>query len=121
MTAFEVVQDSRFIVSPDGTLFTAIDQDAPSDDSGRHQQQSQVQLAALPDATGATIVAPLVPGTRIEVDLDTTPLIRLAVSLSGAHVEVSGGKIIVTLADGGVIVLEGSIIQEFLAGSDVGI
>lgn len=111
-------------MSPDGTLITGIEQTRPSSDSGsRDQQRPQdgAQLAALPDAAEPLVVAPPAPGERIEVDLGATPLIRLAVSLVGAQVDVSSGKIIVTLADGGVIVLQGDIVQQFLAGGDAGI
>src|SRR5262249_21895917 len=67
------------------------------------------------------VVSPPPAGERVEVDLDSTPVIRLAVDLAGAHVDVIDGKIVVTLANGGVIVLEGDAVQQFLAGGDAAI
>ncbi|MGH6928748.1 MAG: hypothetical protein ACREEV_10560, partial [Dongiaceae bacterium] len=110
-------------MSPDGTLITDIEQTRASSDNGSRDQKSRdgAQLAALPEAAQPLVIARPAPGERIEVDLDATPLIRLAVNLTGAQVDVSGGKIVVTLPDGGVIVLQGGIVQQFLAGGDAGI
>ncbi|MGE0118721.1 MAG: tandem-95 repeat protein [Dongiaceae bacterium] len=111
-------------MTPDGTLIAEIEQTpARSEDEGRIQYHlnDNPQIAALPEAMTPVLVGAPAAGERIEVDLDAVPEIRLAVSLAGAQVEVSGGKIIVTLADGGVIVLEGEVVQQFLAGGDAGI
>ena len=110
-------------MGPDGTLITDLEQPRPSsDDRGRDQESLEdgAQLAALPDSRPLVVAAPPA-GERIEVDLNATPQIRIAVSLVGAQVDVSGGKIIVTLADGGVIVLQGDLVQRFLAGGEGGI
>ena len=111
-------------MSPDGTLIADIEQARASLENGSRDQQRPkdgAQLAALPEAAEPIIIPRPAPGERIEVDLDATPLIRLAVSLTGAQVDVSGGKIVVTLPDGGVIVLQGGVVQQFLAGGDAGI
>ncbi len=111
-------------MTPDGTLIAEIEQThARSEHEGRieYHLNDNPQLAALPEATTPVLIGAPAAGERIEVNLDAVSQIRLAVSLVGAQVEVTGGKIIVTLADGGVIVLEGEVVQQFLAGGDAGI
>src|SRR5215813_2901746 len=109
----------RIILTPDGTLRSDIDSTrAESEGSEPNDKANKIgpQVAALPDAVLPVVVSPPPAGERVEVDLDSTPVIRLAVDLAGADVEVVDGKIVVTLANGGVIVLEGDVVQQFLAG-----
>ena len=111
-------------MTPDGTLRTDIEPARAELEvtvPDRKGNGIGPQIAALPDATLPIVVPPPPAGERVEVNLDATQVIRLAVDLTGAHVEVVDGKIVVTLANGGVIVLQGDVVQQFLAGGDAAI
>jgi VCBS repeat-containing protein len=75
--------------------------------------------SALPESTTPLLILRPAPGERVEVDLDTTPSIRLALDLTGADIHVEGDKIVITLPDGGVVVLTSVLPQHFLAGEPV--
>lgn len=112
-------------MTPDGTLRPDIDS-ARAELEGTNPNNNKgngigAQLAALPDAALPVVVSPPPAGERVEVNLNSTPAIRLAVDLAGAQVDVADGKLVVTLANGGVIVLEGDVVQQFLAGGDTAI
>jgi Bacterial Ig domain len=112
-------------VSPDGTLRPDLDSiRAESTETGSNNSEENgigTQVAALPDGVLPVVVPSPPAGERVEVDLDNTPVVRLAVDLTGAQVDVADGKIVVTLANGGIIVLEGDVVQQFLAGGDAAI
>jgi hypothetical protein len=63
-------------------------------------------------------LAPPQPGQRIELDLAPDASIAFGFDLTGAQVDVVDGKIVITLPNGGEIVLVGDTLAEFL-GTDV--
>src|SRR5262249_56107717 len=77
-----------------------------------------VQTAALPDSGAPVIVEPPQAGQKVEIDLDHHAALRLAFDFKGASVDAIDGKIFVTLPNGGVVVLSGELVTQFLAGGD---
>jgi VCBS repeat-containing protein len=57
------------------------------------------------------------PGERVELDLASQVAFRFGFDITGAQVTVAGGKIVVTLPNGGMLVLSGGIVTQFLAGN----
>jgi hypothetical protein len=86
----------RIIVTPDGTLRPDLDSTrAESGGTGLNNNEGNgigAQIAALPDAVLPVVVSPPPAGERVEVDLDMTPVVRLAVDLAGAQVDVADGR-----------------------------
>src|SRR4029453_18623775 len=103
----------NFVVSPDGSNLTDLPLSA-----GPQLARSNAH-AALPESTTPVSIGRPAPGDRIQGDLDATPNLRLAVDLSGAQVQVEGDRIVITLPDGGVVVLTSSMAQQFLAGAPI--
>ena len=76
------------------------------------------QVAALPQTAEPIAVNEPGPGERIEIHLTPQVALRFAFDLTSAHAEVIDGKITVTLPNGGVLVLSGELVDEFLAAGD---
>jgi Ca2+-binding RTX toxin-like protein len=63
-------------------------------------------------------VAPPQPGQRIELILTSEAAFRFGFDLTGARVDIVNGKIVVTLPNGGELVLVGDAVAEFLRAGD---
>src|SRR5262249_32755987 len=57
-------------------------------------------------------------GQKVEIDLDHHAALRLAFDFKGVTVDAIDGKIFVTLPNGGVVVLSGEVVTQFLAGGE---
>jgi VCBS repeat-containing protein len=76
------------------------------------------QFAALMQTDQPTLIPAPAPGERVELDLASQVAFRFGFDITGAQVSVVDGKIVVTLQNGGMLVLTGDVVTQFLAGGD---
>ena len=108
-------------MTPDGTSRVEIDHSRPELAIGRAGGRAAdigVQTAALSESGGPVVMEPPQAGQKVEIDLDHHAALRLAFDFKGATVDAIDGKIFVTLPNGGVVVLSGELVTQFLAGGD---
>jgi VCBS repeat-containing protein len=74
------------------------------------------RLAALLQTDGPMLIPQPAPGERVDLDLASQVAFRFGFDITGAQVAVADGKIVVTLPNGGMLVLSGGIVTQFLAG-----
>jgi VCBS repeat-containing protein len=74
------------------------------------------RLAALLQTNDPLLIPQPAPGERVELDLASQVAFRFGFDITGAQVSVADGKIVVTLPNGGMLVLSGGIVTQFLVG-----
>ena len=74
------------------------------------------RLAALLQTDDPLLIPPPAPGERVELDLASQVAFRFGFDITGAQVSVADGKIVVTLPNGGMLVLSGGVVTQFLVG-----
>jgi len=95
---------------------TGSDSDAPAAEDLGEGPGEDAGKDVGDDAGQPIVIRRLEPGERIEIEVKSEAMLRLGVDLSDARAEVVDGEIEVTLPNGGVLVLYGEAVDQFLAG-----
>ncbi|MGH6927206.1 MAG: hypothetical protein ACREEV_02730, partial [Dongiaceae bacterium] len=90
----------------------------PGPETPVEQAATPHQFAALLQTEQPVLIPAPAPGERVELDLASQVAFRFGFDITGAQVSVVDGKIVVTLPNGGMLVLTGGVVTQFLAGGD---